>query len=114
MFAEYKWLTTEVWPWGPAMLKDNYYLPNRGVAVAMGACHACDFSDIWMGDITKLHLDTCPVQTLQFQLYRDDGFDVLVNGEQDLQVFQDHLNQLHPNLNGLSSVEARGVIWTYG
>ena len=27
--------------------KDMFYLPNRGVA--MGACHACDFCDIWMG-----------------------------------------------------------------
>ena len=31
--------------------KDKFYLPNR--VVAMGACHGCDFSDIWMGDITQ-------------------------------------------------------------
>merc|ERR1711923_40916 len=64
--------------------KDRYYLPNRGVA--MGACHACDFSDIWMGDITQKHLDTCPVQTLHFVLYRDDGFDLLRNGEQEIRI----------------------------
>ena len=76
--------------------KEKFYLPQRGVA--MGACHACDFSDIWMGEITAKHLDTCPVQTLYFQLYRDDGFDVLLNAEQDLGTFEDHLNNLHPNL----------------
>jgi hypothetical protein len=76
--------------------KEKFYLPNRGVA--MGACHACDFSDIWMGDITEKHLDTCPVDTLHFTLYRDDGMDVLMNGEDDLQQMEGHLNNLHPNL----------------
>ena len=76
--------------------KDKYYMPNRGVA--MGACHACDFSDIWMGDITQAHVDTCPVDTLHFTLFRDDGLDILLNGEQDLQALKDHMNNLHPNL----------------
>ena len=76
--------------------KNKFYLPNRGVA--MGACHACDFSDIWMGDITQKHLDTCPVETLHFLLYRDDGLDVLLNGDDDLQLLEDHLNNIHPNL----------------
>ena len=52
--------------------KDNFYLPNRGVA--MGSCHdACDFSDVWMGDITEHHINTCTIDTLKFHLYRDDG-----------------------------------------
>ena len=75
---------------------DKFYLPNRGVA--MGACHACDFSDIWMGDITQKHLDTCPVDTLHFSLYRDDGLDMLLNGLVEKRILEDHLNQLHPNL----------------
>ena len=64
----------------------------------MGACHACDFSDVWMGDVTQKHIDTCPVDTLHFTLYRDDGLDVLLNGEQDIGTFQEHLNNLHQNL----------------
>ena len=76
--------------------KDRYYIPNRGVA--MGACHACDLSDIWMGDITQKHLDSCTLDTLHFSLYRDDGLDILVNGENDLQQMKDHMNSLHPNL----------------
>ena len=76
--------------------RDKYYLPQRGVA--MGACHACDFSDIWMGDVTQKHIDTCPVETLHFTLYRDDGWDILINGEQDLAAFEEHLNNLQQNL----------------
>ena len=76
--------------------RDKFYLPNRGVA--MGACHACDFSDIWMGDITQKHLDTCPVDTLHFNLYRDDGWDILTNGPQERRILEDHLDSLHPNL----------------
>ena len=64
----------------------------------MGACHACDFRDIWMGDITKQHVDTCPMDTLHFTLYRDDGLDILMNGEQDLRNFKEYMNNLHPNL----------------
>ena len=41
--------------------------------------------------------DYCPVDTLHFTLYRDDGLDILLNGEEDLQEFRDHLNRLHPN-----------------
>ena len=44
------------------------------------------------------HIDTCPVETLHFKLYRDDGLDVLINGEQNLEVFEEHLNGLHQNL----------------
>ena len=27
----------------------------------MGSCHACDFSDVWMGDITEHHINTCTI-----------------------------------------------------
>ena len=83
--------------WNYVQFQDMYYLPNRGVA--MGACHACDFADIWMGNITVKHLDTCPLETLHFILYRDDGLDQLRNGKQEIRILQDHLNNLHPNLS---------------
>ena len=71
-------------------------MPNRGVA--QGTCIACDFSDIWMGDITEKHLNTVTIQTLHFILYRDDVLDFLTNGDQSKQNLIDHLNNLHPNL----------------
>ena len=72
-------------------------IPKRGVS--MCECHACDFSYILMGVVTQTHVDTCPVDTLHLTLYRDDALDVLLNGEQDLDAFKVHLNNLHPNLN---------------
>ena len=64
----------------------------------MGACHACDFSDVWMGDITQKHLDTYPLSSLHFHLYRDDGIDLLMNGDQQRRILEDHLHNLHENL----------------
>ena len=76
--------------------KDKYYRPCRGVA--MGACHSCDFTDIWVGDLTQKHIDTCPVDTLKFSIYRDDCIDILKNGERDFEEYKQHLNNLHPNI----------------
>ena len=76
--------------------KDKFYRPCQGVA--MGACHSCDFSDIRVGDLTQKHLDTCTVDTLQFSIYSDDGFDILINGSEDVQEYEEHLNNLHPNI----------------
>ena len=64
----------------------------------MVACHAWDFSDVWMGDITQKHLDTYPLSSLHFHLYRDDGIDLLMNGDQQRRILEDHLNNLHENL----------------
>ena len=64
----------------------------------MGPVHGCDFTDIWIGKVVEKHVDTCPVETLFFSMYRDDGFDVLLRGERDLHQFKNHLNNLHPNL----------------
>ena len=79
------------------MVQEKFYLPNRGVA--QGACHACDFTDVWMGEITQKHLDTSPISTLHFQLYRDDACDILLNGAQEKRILQEQLNSLHQNLN---------------
>ena len=76
--------------------KNKFYRPCRGVA--MGACHSCDFSDIWVGDITQKHIDTCPVDTLKFSIYRDDGLDIIINGARDIDAFKEHMNNLHPNI----------------
>ena len=76
--------------------KDKFYIPNRGVA--MGNCVSCDFSDIWMGDITEKHLNTTTIQTLHFIIYRDDVLDILTDGIHMKRILVDHLNNLHPNL----------------
>ena len=53
----------------------------------MGTCHACDFSDIWVGDLVQKHVDTCPVETLKFSIYRDYGQYSLLYSERDIQEF---------------------------
>ena len=73
---------------------NKFYRPCRGVA--MGSCHS--FSDVWVGDITQKHIDTCPVDTLQFSIYRDDGLDVIINGARDINEYRDHMNNRHPNI----------------
>ena len=77
--------------------KEKLYRPIRGVA--MGTCHACDFSDIWVGDLVQKHVDTCPVETLKFSIFRDDGFDLLLYRVRDIEEYKEHLNYLHPNIN---------------
>ena len=82
-------------------------MPNRGVA--MGTSVACDFSDIWLGDITEKHLDTPTIQTLHFIIYRDDTLDFLRNVDQMKQNLIDHLNNLHPNLTWTVNCEKQGA-----
>ena len=53
----------------------SYVLPSSGVP--MGSCVSCDFTDIWIGDVTEKHVTTNSVQ-IKFILYRDDAWDILV------------------------------------
>ena len=76
--------------------QDKFYLPKRGVA--QGTCHACDFTDLWMGEVTQKHLDTSPLPTLHFQLYRDDSIDILVNGVEEKRILEHQMASLHENL----------------
>ena len=75
---------------------NRYYLPCRGCA--MGPAHGCDLTDIWIGPIVRKLTNECDVETLDFSIYRDDGLDVLINGETDLVAYQEHLDSLHPNI----------------
>ena len=50
-----------------------------------------------MGDLTQKHLDSCTI-TLQYSIDWDDGFDILLNGSDDIKAYEDHLNNLHPNI----------------
>ena len=63
--------------------------------------YACDFSDIWMGDVTEHHLDTSPVDTLHFTVYRDDTFDVLLHDDEE-EIPEDQLKSRNPRHNLLA------------
>ena len=63
-----------------------------------GACHACTFTDIWVGKIIRKHLATSNIDSILYSIYRDDGHDILKNGLVDQPAYQRHLDSLHPNL----------------
>ena len=72
----------------------KFYIPCRGCA--QGTCHACHFTDLWIGDITLKHTSTSNVSTENFSIYRDDGKDIIE--EKDIAEYTAQLNSLHPNL----------------
>ena len=85
-----------------------YAKPNRGIA--MGPSHACDFVDIFMGELDTKLVETCPIpllsdtcsttdqeknQRLDWSRFRDDGIAILPN-KADAARFEGHLQKLHP------------------
>ena len=76
----------------------------------MGPAHGCDLTDTWIGPIAKKHVDTCPVDHIDFSIYRDDSWDILRNGEADLQQYENHLDSLHPNLKWTTKYGKEGEL----
>ena len=74
----------------------KFYIPCKGCPT--GPAHICEMTDIWMGKVTEKHVQTNPVESLHFNIYRDDGADWLVNGEEDIPTLKEHFDQLHENL----------------
>ena len=70
--------------------------------------HACNLTDIWVGPIAEKHVETCPVESLDFSIYRDDGLEVLKNKD-DLPQYLDHLSTLHPNIKWETKSGREGV-----
>ena len=77
----------------------HFYCPNSGTAT--GPPHACDFADIFMGELDEKmvrRLDESEVQNTGWTIYRDDGWLVAINGEEDNTVIEEILQNLHPNI----------------
>ena len=85
-----------------------YVRPNRGTA--MGPNHACNYVDVFMSELDRKLVSTCPVPLLSSLLpchlqeqyryldwwrFRDDGFAILLDSKH-LQPFTDCLQSLHP------------------
>ena len=86
--------------------KGKFYIPCKGCA--QGPCHACDFTDIWIGSITDKHIESSNVDSVLFSIYRDDAWDILNKGKADQPAFQQELDSLHPNLEWDLIVEKEG------
>ena len=76
--------------------KESFYIPCKGCA--QGTCHACTFTDLWVGKVVEKHLQTSNIDSVLYSIYRDDGLDILTRGLEDQPAYQEHLDSLHPNL----------------
>lgn len=47
---------------------------------------------------------------IDFSIYRDDSWDILKNGENDLQAYEDQLDSLHPNLKWTTKYGKEGEL----
>ena len=77
----------------------RFFCPNTGTAT--GPPHACDLADIFMGELDKIvvqQLDEKKIETTGWTLYRDDGWTVALDGQRDVPVIEEVLQNLHPNI----------------
>ena len=61
--------------------KNKFYIPCKGFA--QGTCHACTFTDLWVGKITDKHISTSNIDSILYSIFRDDGMDILARGMED-------------------------------
>ena len=57
----------------------------------MGPCHSCDYVDVFVDELDR-HLvdalDQHEIEHTQWTIFRDDGWDVLINADEDLPKFE--------------------------
>ena len=75
---------------------EQFFLPRLGIA--MGPSHACDLTDIWINNILRDANTDIKVPHMGFTIYRDDGYDILINGYQDLEEYKSYLENVHRNI----------------
>ena len=78
----------------------HFYCPNCGTAT--GPPHACDFADIFMGELdekVEIELENRGIEHTGWTIYRDDGWMVALDGMEDVPVIEDILQNLHPNID---------------
>ena len=90
--------------------KTHLRMPNRGTA--MGPCHACDYVDVFMGELDKKTVSSSPVPLitsllplnareqnadLDWSRFRDDGI-IFLKDDSHVEPFTKHLESLHPDI----------------
>ena len=77
----------------------EYFIVNSGTA--MGPCHSCDYADCFVDELDCKLVDTLTTENIehtQWTIFRDDGWDILVNADEDIPKFEEVLDGLHPNI----------------
>ena len=67
----------------------------------MGPCHSCDYADIFVNEldedlVKKLADDN--INHTEWTIFRDDGWDILPDCDQDIDKFCEALEGLHPDI----------------
>ena len=78
---------------------ERHFCPNTGTAT--GPPHACNFADIFMGELDKVMVEKlveANVENTGWTIYRDDGWLVATNGLEDVPIVENILQNLHPNI----------------
>ena len=77
----------------------EHFKGNSGVQ--MGPYHACDYADIFVGELDEQIVEKLAennIEHTQWTIFRDDGWDILLNADQDLPKFEDILDKRHDNI----------------
>ena len=77
----------------------RFFSQIRGTST--GPPHACDFVDIFMGELDKRivqQMEEKNIDSTDWTVFRDDGWLALLRGLGDLEKFEDILQNLHPNI----------------
>lgn len=78
----------------------EHFKVNSGTA--MGPCHSCDYADCFMAELDDKLVEELRIENIehtQWTIFRDDGWDILENADDDLPKFEEILDGLHPNIN---------------
>ena len=86
--------------------RGRFYIPCKGCA--QGNCHACTFTDIWVGKIVDKHIRTSNIDSVFFTIYRDDALDILKRGKVDEPALRQELDLLHPDVKWDVTCEMEG------
>ena len=71
---------------------NEYFKVNSGTA--MGPCHSCDYADCFVGELDDKLVEKLEAENIahtQWTIFRDDGWDILINADDDLPRFEDIL-----------------------
>ena len=77
----------------------EYFKGNNGVQ--MGPCHACDYCDIFVGELDDELVKKLAEENIEhtsWKIFRDDGWFILIDADQDLPQVEEMLESLHPNI----------------
>ena len=79
-----------------SIFKDKFYLQTH--ATAMGPKNACSYADLAMGEIDHKAKFCGPIRPSLWWRYRDDIFDLWMQGLSQLNSFTEYINSLYPTI----------------